>query len=154
MELKGNKVLEVALLEVGTKESPKGSNKTKYGEWFGANGVPWCAIFVSWCFEVAGYPLGNIGYSKGFAGTRTAFKIFKDSRRTTFVPAPGDIVFFDWELDGKVDHVGIFCNWVDKDYFESVEGNTAIGNDSNGGEVMIRKRHKKFARFVHPSCLD
>ena len=154
MELNGSKVLEVALSQVGTKESPKGSNKTKYGEWFGMNGVAWCAIFVSWCYNEAGFPLGNIGFLKGFAGTRTALKIFKDNKRTTFVPAIGDIVFFDWELDGKVDHVGIFHKWLNKDYFESIEGNTAIGNDSNGGEVMIRKRHKKFAKFVHPACLD
>lgn len=152
--MNGTKVLEIAEKEVGYKESPKGSNKTKYGEWFGMDGVAWCAIFVSWCYNEAGFPLGNIGFLKGFAGTRTALKIFKDAKRTTFVPAIGDIVFFDWELDGKVDHVGIFHKWIDKDYFESIEGNTSLGNNSNGGEVMIRKRHKKFAKFVHPACLD
>jgi hypothetical protein len=152
--MNGSKVIDIALEEVGYKESPKGSNKTKYGEWFGVNGVAWCGIFVSWCYDKAGFPLGNIGYLKGFAGTKYALSFFRETRRTTFVPAIGDIVFFDWDLNGKVEHAGIFHKWIDKDYFECVEGNTAVGNDSNGGEVMIRKRHKKFAKFVHPSCLD
>lgn len=43
-------VIATALTEVGTKESPAGSNKQKYGAWIGANGVPWCAAFVCWCF--------------------------------------------------------------------------------------------------------
>ena len=152
--MNGTKIVEIAKQEIGYKETPKGSNKTKFGEWFGMDGVAWCGIFVSWCYDKAGFPLGNIGFTKGFAGTQTAFKLFKDTKRTTFIPAIGDIVFFDWELDGKVDHVGIFHKWLDKDYFESIEGNTSLGNNSNGGEVMIRKRNKKFAKFVHPACLD
>ncbi len=39
----------VAKGEIGTTEQPIGSNQTKYGAWFGADGSPWCAIFVSWC---------------------------------------------------------------------------------------------------------
>lgn len=36
-------------LKLGVKEIPAGSNRTKYGEWFGMNGEAWCAIFVCWC---------------------------------------------------------------------------------------------------------
>jgi cell wall-associated NlpC family hydrolase len=152
--MNGTKVVEIAQQEIGYQETPKGSNKTKYGEWFGMDGVPWCAIFVSWVYAQAGFPLGNIGFTKGFAGTRTGLKYFRDNRRTTFYPAPGDIVFFDWDLNEKVDHVGIFVKWLDNDYFESIEGNTGTTSQSNGGEVMLKKRHKKFAKFVHPKSLD
>lgn len=152
--MKGTKIVEVARKELGYTEEPRGSNKTKYGEWFGMDGVMWCAIFVSWVYAQAGFPLGNIGFTKGFAGTRTGLKYFRDNRRTTFYPAPGDIVFFDWNLDEKVDHVGIFVRWIDKNRFECIEGNTAVGNDSNGGEVMLRVRNKRFARFVHPKVLE
>ena len=34
--------------EIG-EQDPSGNDMTKYGEWYGANGVSWCAIFVSWC---------------------------------------------------------------------------------------------------------
>jgi len=152
--MNGTKVIEIAEQEVGYQESPKGSNKTKYGEWFGMDGVAWCGIFVSWCYDKAGFPLGNIGFTKGFAGTQYALAHFRETRRTTFVPAIGDLVFFDWNLDGRVDHVGIFVKWLDNDYFESIEGNTGTTSQSNGGEVMTKKRHKKFAKFVHPKSLD
>lgn len=33
-------VLEIAKQEVGTVESPRDSNKTKYGKWFGFDSVP------------------------------------------------------------------------------------------------------------------
>ena len=40
-------IIQRAAAEEGTTENPPNSNKTKYGEWYGLNGVPWCAIFVS-----------------------------------------------------------------------------------------------------------
>lgn len=141
-------VLQIALKEVGYKETPSGSNKTKYGEWFGLNSVPWCGIFVSWCYSMAGNPLPKIGFSKGFAGCQTAVAYFKKSGQITKTPQPGDIVFFDWNNDGKHDHTGIYSKHIDSVYFESVEGNTSISNQSNGGEVMIRKRKYESAIFV------
>ena len=50
---KASDVLKVAASQIGVKESPAGSNRSKYGKWFGLNGVPWCAIFLDWCFEHA-----------------------------------------------------------------------------------------------------
>jgi len=59
------------------------------------------------------------------------------------------LFFFDWNKDGRYDHTGLFVKWIDKDTFETIEGNTAIGNDSNGGQVMKRRRNKNVALFVH-----
>jgi len=149
-----SKVLAIALKEVGTTENPPDSNRTKYSDWFGLSGVPWCAIFVSWCYYMAGLGdlLRGLGYQKGFAGTQSALYEFK--KRGCIIPAseaiPGDIVFFDWQLDGRPDHVGIFKCKISDTVFESIEGNTAIGNDSNGGEVMVRRRNYRVAIFVRP----
>lgn len=142
-----SKVVEIAKGELDYIEST--GNNTKYGEWFGMNNTPWCGIFVSWCYYMAGISLGNIGFAKGFAGCQFAYEYFRKNKKTTFLPAEGDIVFFDWNLDGRMDHCGIFVKWLNKDYFESIEGNTSDKNQSNGGTVMIKKRHKKFAKFVH-----
>lgn len=142
-----NKVLEIARKEVGYKEQP--TNKTKFGQWFGLDGVAWCGIFVSYCYAQAGKPLGNIGFTKGFAGCQTAVKYFREKGKMTTNPVEGDIVFFDWQGDGKFDHTGLFSHWIDDDYFETIEGNTSLGNDSNGGAVMVRKRNIKNAIFVH-----
>jgi hypothetical protein len=143
-------ITEIALKEVGTTESPANSNKTKYGKWFGLDGVAWCGIFVSWVYYHAGKPLGNIGFKKGFAGCQTAVAYFKKQGTITTDPVEGDIVFFDWNGDGRYDHTGIFIKWLNDDQFETVEGNTSLTNDSNGGNVMVRNRNKKTAIFVHP----
>lgn len=146
------KILEIAAKEVGQGEVPLNSNKTKYGKWFGFDGVAWCGMFVSWCYAAAGTPLPNIGFSKGFAGCQTAVAYFLKMKLNTKNPVPGDIVFFDWNLDKRYDHTGIFSKWiVIGKTFETIEGNTAIGNDSNGGKVMRRNRTVTAGTlFVHP----
>lgn len=153
------KVIEVALKEVGVEENPPQSNVVKYNTWFYNKEVrgkqyAWCGTFVSWCFSQAGLPLGVIDYMKGFAGCPYAVKNVKKWGRLITVPQAGDVVFFDWNGDGNFDHTGLFIKDLGKGMFESVEGNTAVGNDSNGGSVMVRQRSYKFAIFVRPKCLE
>lgn len=73
---------------------------------------------------------------------------FKSQGRSysyTTTPKVGDIVFFDWDGKHKTrHHVGI----VKKVYnggesILTIEGNTAVGNDSNGGQVMERTRYRQ-----------
>lgn len=141
-----NKIIEVAKAEIGTTESPAKSNKTKYGKWFGWDGVAWCAMFVSWVFAQAGKPLGNIGFSKGFAGCGTGLDFFKKKKAVTVNPQSGDIVFFNFNGHKNPEHVGIFDSLIDKDSFYSIEGNTSSGeqgSQSNGDGVYRRKRYFK-----------
>lgn len=149
-----NKIIEIAEKEIGYKEDPADSNKTKYGKWFGFDGVAWCAMFVSWVYDQAGHPLGNIGYKKGYAGCQTGINYFKKKGLIVTEPKEGDIVFFDWNGDGRYDHTGIFVKTLDKNYFETIEGNTAINNQSNGGQVMRRKRAFKNVVFARPFSMD
>lgn len=147
------KIIEIATAEIGTKENPPNSNHTKYGEWFGLDEVAWCGIFVSWCYHHAGFPLGKIGFSKGFAGCQTAVAHFRKTGEITTTPQPGDIVFFDWNGDKRFDHTGIFVKQINSKYFETIEGNTSFTNQSNGGEVMKRQRAYHNCIFVHPKVL-
>jgi hypothetical protein len=144
-----NEIIRIAEKEIGQGEKPLNSNKTKFGKWFGYDGVAWCGMFVSWCYAMAGFPLPKIGFSKGFAGCQTAVAYFKKNGWVTNTPVEGDVVFYDWNSDGRYDHTGIFVKWIDKDNFETIEGNTAVGNDSNGGNVMKRKRNNKNVIFVN-----
>lgn len=148
------KIVQIAEAEIGYTELPPNSNKTKFGKWFGFDGVAWCAIFVSWCYDKAGYPLGNIGYTKGYAGCQSGVAYFTKNKCITTTPVEGDIVFFDWNGDGRYDHTGIFVKWIDKVTFETIEGNTSLTNQSNGGEVMRRKRKLKGVLFAHPKVLN
>lgn len=62
----------------------------------------------------------------------------------TTTPKPGDIVFYDWNGNHtKRDHVGIVES-VSGSSVVAIEGNTSVGNDSNGGEVMRRTRTKTY----------
>jgi cell wall-associated NlpC family hydrolase len=146
-----SKIVEIASKEVGQGETPLNSNKSKYGKWFGFDGVAWCGMFVSWCYFQEGKPLGNIGFTKGFAGCQTAVAYFKSKGKVTAFPEEGDIVFFDWNGDGRFDHTGIFVKWTTPNkMFDTIEGNTSLTNQSNGGQVMKRSRVNKNVIFVKP----
>jgi peptidoglycan hydrolase-like protein with peptidoglycan-binding domain len=150
-------IIETAASQNGTKESPANSNKTKYGEWYGLNGVKWCAIFVSWVYDHAGNPLGFIETAKGYQSCQGGYNFWKAGKQLTNEPQQGDIVLFDWDGNGHCDHTGIFDSWTDssKTTFLSWEGNTAVGNNSDGGMVMQRKRSRNMVRaFASPSVLD
>lgn len=142
-----SKVLEIAKNEIGYVET--GDNSTKYGKWFGLDFQPWCAIFVSWCFSQAGNPLPKMGFSKGFASCQKGLEIFTKKNKITKDPKPGDLVFFDWDKNGKYDHVGFFEKWLIKNKtFQSIEGNTSTKDQRNGGMVMERIRFSKGVVFV------
>lgn len=152
-----SKILEIASAEIGTKESPKGSNLVKYNKWIynKDTAAPWCGSFVSWCYYMAGFPIKKAGLTKGFIGCQYAVANVNKWGRLVTVPKAEDVVFFDWNGDGKFDHTGIFVRDLGNGLFEAIEGNTAFGNDSNGGEVMRRADRKyKNAIFVRPYVLE
>ena len=67
----GVRALALARMNVGVREWPAGSNRNPFGAWFGEDGVPWCAIFVSYCFlEGAGVVLGRGIHALPRAGSR------------------------------------------------------------------------------------
>lgn len=163
--MNGQKVIHIAKLEVGVVESPANSNNVKYNTWIYDREVhdgdkpgakyPWCAAFVSWIYDKAGFPLGNIGMPKGFVGCPYAMERIAKWGKIVTIPQAGDVVMYDWQGDGKFDHTGIFDSDLGKGLFKAYEGNTAFGNDSNGGAVMLRADRKyKNAIFVRPNVLS
>lgn len=150
-------IIDTAKAEEHVKESPASSNIQKYGQWYGMNGVKWCAIFVSWVYDKAGYPLGKVETAKGYHYCQGAYNYWKRRGELTKSPQAGDIVLFDWKGDGHCDHTGIFDSWKDKSTgrFYSWEGNTEVSNDSDGGKVMRRERNVSLVKaFVSPSVLN
>jgi cell wall-associated NlpC family hydrolase len=125
----------------------KGNNETKYGAWYGVNGQPWCAIFVSWCYDKAGL-VDKVAAEtkKGFASCDAGLKWF--AKKGKIVPVgeaqEGDIVFFQFDNDAQPDHVGIVeKNMKRLKALKTIEGNTSPnnkGSQSNGGGVYQKKR--------------
>lgn len=151
------KIIEVAAAQNGIKESPAGSNKTKFGEWYGLDGVKWCAIFVSYVYDHAGHHMETIDTANGYQSCQSGYNYWKRNNRFTQSPQPGDIVLYDWGGDGVCDHTGIFVKWLDAAHtaFQAWEGNTSLGNNSDGGQVMLRERKKSLVRaFVTPKALN
>lgn len=131
--------LACALRWVGEKEDPPGSNLTRFGEWFQEDGVPWCAIFMSYCFADAGVVLcdGFVGGpgvrdGKGCAWVPTIRAWLED--RGLWVgdvePVPGDLAIFKGAR-----HVGIVSRALGPDLFETVEGNA-------GNRVALVRRRR------------
>lgn len=147
-------VLRIAANEVGYKENPPNSNQNKFGAWYGVNHQPWCAMFVSYCFYTAGLPL-PITTPKGFAYCPFGIKGFKDKGQWhTTAPKVGDVVFYDWQGDGVSDHVGIVEKVNANGSVVAIEGNTSVGNDSNGGQVMRRTRSSNIVGYGRPPYTD
>ena len=138
-------VLQVARRQIGTKESPPGTNSNKYGKWYGMDRAPWCAMFVSYCFDNAGLTFEfpkDLGTDKGFAYCPYGVKWFKDQGRWhTENPRPGDVVFYMFNKRGGVsDHVGIVEKVLGNGQIQAIEGNTSTSSNDNGGTVMRRTR--------------
>jgi hypothetical protein len=151
--------LDLAVSELGVTEDPPGSNVCLYSEWYGLIG-PWCAMFATWCYDGAG---PSPSFEPNAARYAYVPYIVADARgaryglSVTSSPIPGDLVCYDWQGDGEYDHVGLFEAWDDKGLgtFDAIEGNTSTSNDSNGGEVMRRRRSTQgqstvFVRVAEP----
>ena len=152
-----DKVLDYARGEIGYSRWSDPEEGTKYGRWYAnmsgeawcaANGIPYCAMFVSWCCSgsvdwdvLPSYNCDQIRERARAAGYVLSNKY--DARA-------GDIVLYDWNFNGSLDHVGIVeenCG----DYLTTIEGNTSTGNagsQGNGGVVARRTRSWKYVACV------
>jgi cell wall-associated NlpC family hydrolase len=114
-------IVEVAISQIGNVGGEP------YWSWYGfGSRVEWCATFVSWCANEVGYI--DAGIIPKFAACESQGIVWFRERglwqEPDYVPAPGDIIFFDWEGDGTSDHVGI-VEYVEGEVVHTVEGNTS-----------------------------
>ena len=158
-------IIKQALTQLGQTEHPPNSNRSKFSVWYGIIGA-WCAMFVTWVFVTLGYSKRTFQRARHYAYVPY---IVADAIRGVnglmLASQPEDAILacYDWlPKDGVADHVGICAEeatlkrlayrvWEQavRDYgplgkgdFWAIEGNTGIGNDSNGGMTMIRKRNR------------
>lgn len=117
----GNRdIVKIAEKQIGNQGGQK------FWSWYGFSGrVEWCAIFVSWVANEAGYLNKTI---PKFAACQNQgvvwFKSMSLWHERGFVPKSGDIIFFDWNYDGHSDHVGI-VEKVSNGKVYTIEGNSS-----------------------------
>lgn len=151
------RLLDIARAEIGYSRYTDPEQGTKYGRWYaeqtgipyyGQNGVPYCAMFVSWCAAQAGISLDGGIFAYCPSG-ETAMR--KAGREVPFTAASaGDIVFYDWDGDGIADHVGIVAQRVGHTLV-TIEGNTSAGaggSQTNGGRVAQRTRDRQLVSSI------
>lgn len=119
-------IVTVALSQVGN------IGGEPYWSWYGfGSRVEWCACFVSWCANECGYI--DTGVCPKFAGCGNGVQWFQERGQWLYgstEPAPGMVIFFDWDnkggsgpQDGEADHVGIVQK-VGDGIIYTVEGNS------------------------------
>lgn len=135
--------MSLARGELGVTESPRGSNRVKYNDAYGGGTKAWCCVFLWWLFEQAGAPELFYGGNKtAYCPTLLAYHR-QAGQGVSGDYRPGDVIFFDFNGNGKPDHVGLCEGW-DGDRITTIDGNTGEGDEANGGAVMRRTRHAKY----------
>ena len=120
-------IVQVALTQ-------EGNGGDTYWSWYGfSSREEWCACFVSWCADQCGYI--EAGVIPKFSLCSAGMEWFESRGQFmdgSYVPASGDLVFFDWGNDGSVDHVGIV---------ESVVDGTVYTVEGNSGDKVARRSY-------------
>lgn len=134
-----DEILKKANKEIGYQEQP--TNRTKYGAWYGQDGVAWCYIFLSWLLITSGMKIGKCSY------VPTGYAWYKVNKKFYNKPQRGDLAFFCWNPQRIPQHIGIVDSVNADGSFYCIEGNTSpsstTGNQSNGDGVYKKLRYPK-----------
>ena len=140
-------IISAAQEEIGYSRWADDEAGTKYGRWyaqvtgspyFGASGVPYCDMFVSYILAKAG-----INWVSAYVPGRENQARERGVLINKWDVRPGDLVTFDWQGDGESDHIGIATSAPYGTKIDTIEGNTSwgySGSQGNGGVVTNKQR--------------
>ena len=121
-------IVSVALTQLGNEGGQK------FWSWYGFDShVAWCACFASWCGDQAG--LIENGKMPKFSLCDDGIAWFQNKgkwKSRGYSPAPGTLIFFDWNGDGTSDHVGIV---------EKTEGSTVYTVEGNSSDAVNQRSY-------------
>ena len=150
-------IIEKAKAEIGVHEAPPNSNNVKYNTWYYGREVydgdispkatyPWCAVFISWLFKA------EQGLCKKTALCVDMLSWFEARNQIVKDPQAGDIVFFKYKTNNRrTNHVGLVVSVSpDGRTINTIEGNTSITSQDNGGKVMQRNRYSNIVAYARP----
>lgn len=147
---RASELLALARRELGVKESPANSNNVKYNTAYYGREVydtanakyPWCMVFQWWLFRAAGAPeLFYGGKKTASCGTLMDYAQ-AHGQLVTSGYRPGDLLFLRFDKKRtRPEHVGMLKEARANGTYITIEGNTGLGNDANGGQVQQRARY-------------
>lgn len=91
----GNEIVRIAQSQLGTPESPPGSNCNPYGPC-----VEWCSLFVAWVWKRVGVPLEGSTATYAYSGTVYEWAQAHEGGGLPGVAAPGESPFSTAEPHG------------------------------------------------------
>lgn len=134
-------LLAVAETQLGYQESTRNyhvdeeGNKlgyTRYGDWYGSPYGHWCAMFVSFCLNYADIPTQAFpreASCQQWIEDLTDLDLYREAE--SYIPTPGDLIFFNWDEESDSDHVGLVEEVVLDEKGNCKEIKTIEGNSSN-----------------------
>lgn len=128
-------IVSIALTQLGN------AGGQKFWSWYGfGSREEWCACFVSWCADQSG--LIASGAVPKFSLCSDGMAWFQGQGRWQAAgtsPAAGSIIFFDWDGDGRSDHVGIV---------EKCEGGRVYTVEGNSSDAVRQRDYD-----INYSCI-
>jgi len=151
---KPSEITSVASSQVGYR--PPGGNDNKFNDWIGGSSA-WCAVYVAWVFEKAGYP-GYVPKEKYYSSRYTSSSsTYVDKLKAAGVLdwnvslgdlQKGDVVLIDWN-DGKGASHSAIVDRVSGNGAWFYEGNTSNGTDLSSRGVYHRWRPLSYLAAVY-----
>lgn len=142
-----DEAVKKAIAEEGIMEYPSNSNKVKYNtEYYGrevsGSAYPWCCTFVWWVLRDLIPKTALCAYLGEW---------FKKQNRWYTEAQVGDVVFFKFNSNNRwTNHVGIVVG-INGNTIETIEGNTSVSSNDNGGKVMRRVRASNIVGYGRPN---
>ena len=128
---------------VKTAQLQVGNTGETYWEWYGFNHrVEWCCVFVSWLAHENG--VLNKAIPK-FIWVKKGVDFYREKGWLKFpreyTPIPGDIIFYNWNNNLVIDHVGI-VEKIENGYVYAIEGNVNYKN-------VARRKSKLNSSYIY-----
>lgn len=129
-----------SMVELAQKQLGNIGGET-YWRWYGLNyREEWCAIFIDWLANELGYSEDIIPKTASVPAMVNWFRGKGELQTKTYEPKPGEIIFFDWNVDGHPDHVGLV---------EKVENGRIYTIEGNSKDECKRKEYPINSKYIH-----
>ena len=132
---------ELFTSQIGVRET-KGSNSgirvDGYLKSVGLSpGYPWCAAFVSWCFQNAEVSAPISAWVPSYA--LTSKRIYERGTALRGNPQKGDVFLIWYKSKNRAAHIGFIEEWGENTLI-TVEGNTNASGAREGDGVYRKRR--------------
>lgn len=142
LKINGEDILRNKVVETAVAQLEKTGEE--FWEWYGySSRVEWCCVFVSWV--AAQHGLLDAGEVPKFVWVKKGVDYYKENNKWAYgkdyVPKPGDVIFYEWNGNDIIDHVGI-VEKVEDGYVYAIEGNVSY-------MWVKRKKYKIDSKFIY-----